>query len=1350
MKILFQLALSVCPAIVLFLALTLISIKKKSSGRVCNIVMLSVFSMAAAALLITGLVSSAQNGNLVSEKISELNMKVACAVAKEEDYTLALEMLDDMRAHAADSAETAECAGWIYAAKGEPITAKAMFAKANTIAKMDDYDSVVSLCDEAVIDTQSQEKLVKKAKKKISNMADNDDVEDVGQVLVEAQEVYQSFLTSNTLDSDRVSKLVNKIEDACEGTPELEKIEAVRVCKIKLLTLANDFDGVAESIDENSGFNELAIAAELYINGLVDDDSFSDEYGEKYAKSAEIVSKQLKKIKDKIPSEESYKRKNLDMLVETLDSVDNDPAIGRIRADLTTVANNEQSTHRPKAYMQLARLAYAEGEDDVAAQHISSALNTVGISEDENFSTPMIGIVDSITDKNDIGKVKDIAQYAQDVTNNSSDYIVVKSIEQYHYTDNTHQTPNYSDSTENSEEDTRNPFEVFFADTASQKRNAFSITSVDATDFPEVQLIVNVDPSISITADELKELIAIKDCGVEIEDFSIEKVEYSGANILLCCDTSGSMSGQPIEDLKKAVQEFVQTSTDIESIALVTFEGQVEQVYRFGTDKDEIISAAQGLYSGGGTNMYGAVTHSIDMFSPTEDELNFILLMSDGEDGYSPSNDEINNNVGAACKEKDIVLYSLGLSEGVNVEYMDTFATVTGGYFVYVNDSASLNDFYTKLRSQILNRYIITYTAKDTLRASREVTVSLKDAINDNIVSDTKQYQMNGTDADMSQTDPENNSVQFNGFSISGLDTRRVFKSSQTTTVKLLGTGFTDKMVFDVKLDGKLDYKDIECTFTDENTLELKLPGGMACGAYDLVVTVDGKTGLFPDELTISAKGAEKTTTFGNYVFTSDSRVETDNGVVLSGFVTMNGWLHFKGDVEIIGDLSEYSVQVKDLSGSYVKYYKNSATGLAGLLAQNNISVPILPLGNFNLYKDAYETGESAEHRVDKIPLPMVYISNFATLKTPSMELYPNMIKLSSDGFNTNFPMQETLLKAASVDDLFSFELDVEVGFTNKEIEMQIEYKKEADDDDKTETPMNFGNQPIKLTPEYEIKIDTIENEYMIDMGVNFSFIDKDEENERGLGLMLEWTKRDEDQCLQFLVPKTVQVKADFPIKAHIGPVPVTYRDFKLGLTDIDPNKNVLHWTLTGGFDLETTKISEYIGGIGEYIDDPPLFKFDDTEVSLSLGQCYLGAETEAKLVDAITLGKLNIDLGKFDYTCALLDMYDQSTFGIKAELKLGIIWETDNVDVDISGTGIFNLHTRFLGVELQGKCDVELSWWIFSKQYYTEGRAIIGVMNNHGRTAFVVKVREVTSKGVEDIYAYIDANGVDCGSKKL
>ena len=67
---------------------------------------------------------------------------------------------------------------------------------------------------------------------------------------------------------------------------------------------------------------------------------------------------------------------------------------------------------------------------------------------------------------------------------------------------------------------------------------------------------------------------------------------------------------------------------------------------------------------------------------------------------------------------------------------------------------------------------------------------------------------------------------------------------------------------------------------------------------------------------------------------------------LLSGNVTMNGWLRFKGEVKLTGDLAAgRSITVEDYSGSYVMFDSADATGLGAYFASKGIYVDVPAMG---------------------------------------------------------------------------------------------------------------------------------------------------------------------------------------------------------------------------------------------------------------------------------------------------------------------------------------------------------------------------------------------------------------------
>lgn len=1359
MSIFLQIALGMAPAALLFLVLSIV--QKKHRPR--NIALLSVFVLLLAGSVAGNFIYKSENEAAISNDDASVYLKLIYAVAEEDtDTGLAQELLRDLRSNAVSSLEILECDALLRAKNGDYIATKALINKAEQIYNIEYSAKLKELCDACIKESKidyatsayynedspaesgnAVENLKKFADNKLKEKLEDEDdsIEDAAEVLIESERTFSDYLNSNVLDSETVSKLTKRIKNACDDNSSLLSVSLVRLCRLKLMVLNGNYSEIAELIDESSSYEELAIASELYISRLIRESHFNDDFADGLVKMYEAVSKQVKKAIKAIPEENATEIRRANELLESLEDASDAPALYRVRDKLAEYAADEDFNDRPKAFMQLARVEHALGKSSKAQDCITQALGSIGMCEDDNFTVPMSGIVDTITDKDDPEKLKNVAQYVEDVTANTADSLVSKAVKDAQVTDSYYDDDypaNGSDSVV-----TNKDFGSFVTDYVSQKRVSFNITNIDASGFETVRATISVDDTVSLTAEELKQIITLEDCGVKITDFQVEKIEYKRANILLCCDVSGSMGGTPIADLRNAVALFADTASDIEHLALITFESYVDGVWDFGTSNSVISAEASSLSAGGGTNMYDALIESIGKFSKRNGEVNFILLLSDGDDGHKRTSEEIMENIGIPARNKGIVLYSLGLGSSVNTDYMHTLATSTGGSFLYINDSTSLNSFYDYLRGQILNQYVITFKAEDTLSVDRELEIRLKE---DPLSGDIGYYNLRGDGEDSEYAPSELIGLKDKG--VYGLDTRLIYRSSKPVSVKLSGFGFESTDTFSIALDGDLDYdsNSVTVAFEDENTLGLLIPGGIACGTYDVRVTVNGKTAILTDELNVVAQGQEKTTKFGPYVFTSYQKVEGDNTVTLSGYVTMNGWLNFDGSVTLNGDLEGYSITMSEYDGSYVKYYTDTSTGLAAFMAKRNSSLSIPAFGSLKLYNDAFEDPESESYPVEAKPTPMFTLGNMLSLNAAGIELYPNRFEIRSDAFTTKFPLQETLIKAGELDKFFTFDLTADAVVTNKTIGFRLDVNKKGESD--VYNPVNLGSMPIYLTPaSYKIHIDTVANEYSVDFSTKVAFIDAE-----GLGFSIEWKERSSDSGLEKLWPSKVMIKADVQINSAIGTVPVTYRDFKLGLDDIDPNKTIWDWMFEGSLDVESVKLSSYIPGLKKYFDDPAVIKLDDATLRFSIGQRYISIETKLQLLEAVDLAEAKIEAGRIPFTNVMLGINNEEVKGLRAALKVGVVWKSDNCDIDLSGAAEFSAHSRFMGVEVIGTCDLEVHWWIFEKAKHAEGRAILGMYTDHNNVHnFIIKTRSQSDSGRgKEYYIYWNnKDGFECGTKK-
>ena len=211
----------------------------------------------------------------------------------------------------------------------------------------------------------------------------------------------------------------------------------------------------------------------------------------------------------------------------------------------------------------------------------------------------------------------------------------------------------------------------------------------------------------------------------------------------------------------------------------------------------------------------------------------------------------------------------------------------------------------------------------------------------------------------------ENSDIKFYG-----LSTKFLYRSSKDQTVNLKGEGFDAGEEITVKITGSVSYL-LDAKYVDANTYSVTVPASVATGEYNMEISVRGQSFTLKKELTVAVPGTEKVFKYGSYEFTAlKSYKDSSGATVLSGNVTMNGWLRFKGDVTVTGEyLDSGKVTLRDDSGAYVAYSSGNSRGLAKYMADKGINLPIAPLGDFTLYVQKYSAGDYESFPVQKVDI---------------------------------------------------------------------------------------------------------------------------------------------------------------------------------------------------------------------------------------------------------------------------------------------------------------------------------------------------------------------------------------------
>lgn len=136
-------------------------------------------------------------------------------------------------------------------------------------------------------------------------------------------------------------------------------------------------------------------------------------------------------------------------------------------------------------------------------------------------------------------------------------------------------------------------------------------------------------------------------------------------DIVVVLDTSGSMSGKPIEETKTAASKFVDTVLEQDaSIGIVTYDNSASMLSDFSVDGQSLKSAANNISDGGGTNIESGLAKAKEMLATSSAKKKIIVLMSDGEPNDGKVGDEL-ISYADSIRADGTYIYTLGFFENM-------------------------------------------------------------------------------------------------------------------------------------------------------------------------------------------------------------------------------------------------------------------------------------------------------------------------------------------------------------------------------------------------------------------------------------------------------------------------------------------------------------------------------------------------------------------------------------------------------------------------------------------------------------------------------------------------------------
>jgi Mg-chelatase subunit ChlD len=194
-----------------------------------------------------------------------------------------------------------------------------------------------------------------------------------------------------------------------------------------------------------------------------------------------------------------------------------------------------------------------------------------------------------------------------------------------------------------------------------------------------------------------------------------------GKDIVLVADTSGSMSGEKIEQNKRALKYVINALSPEDRFGIVQFNTDVE-AYRTELmpanteNKKTAANFINDLEARGGTNISDALQMGCKMLGGESTRPAYLVLMTDGEPTVGET--EIPKILKSVAPKRDVRIFDFGVGFDVNTMFLDKLAAEHHGTTEYVepkdNLETALASFYQKIKSPVLTDAHIAINGVET------------------------------------------------------------------------------------------------------------------------------------------------------------------------------------------------------------------------------------------------------------------------------------------------------------------------------------------------------------------------------------------------------------------------------------------------------------------------------------------------------------------------------------------------------------------------------------------------------------------------------------------------------------
>ena len=189
-------------------------------------------------------------------------------------------------------------------------------------------------------------------------------------------------------------------------------------------------------------------------------------------------------------------------------------------------------------------------------------------------------------------------------------------------------------------------------------------------------------------------------CEIKADEVKSEK-ERAPLNISLVVDRSGSMSGDKLRYVKKAVEFVIQNLNPGDYLSIVQYDDQVQVLSPSApvTDKSALLRLVASIREGGSTNLSGGMLEGFNQVKITRKEgyVNRVLLLTDGLANVGITDpSQLYNIVQRQLQENGIGLSTFGVGADYNEELLLQLAERGGANYYFIETPDQIPQLFAR------------------------------------------------------------------------------------------------------------------------------------------------------------------------------------------------------------------------------------------------------------------------------------------------------------------------------------------------------------------------------------------------------------------------------------------------------------------------------------------------------------------------------------------------------------------------------------------------------------------------------------------------------------------------------